>query len=77
MVSVTIRLRKLSFSFLSKLNTIVFNMFGIIGDYLTNGRLLTPEEGCGYAKVSTPRIVGGSEAKLGNLFMKYIIRMAE
>lgn len=43
----------------------MFLIFSVLGDYLTNGRLLTPEEGCGYAKVSTPRIVGGSEAKLG------------
>lgn len=32
------------------------------------GRLLTPEEGCGYSKVENKRIVGGSPAKIGNLF---------
>lgn len=29
------------------------------------GRLLTPEEGCGYTKVKNTRIVGGSDAKVG------------
>lgn len=29
------------------------------------GRLLTPEEGCGYSKVQSTRIVGGSPAKIG------------
>lgn len=29
------------------------------------GRLLTPEEGCGYSKVSNTRIVGGVPAKVG------------
>lgn len=29
------------------------------------GRLLTPEEGCGYSKVSNTRIVGGAPAKVG------------
>lgn len=29
------------------------------------GRLLTPEEGCGYSKVSNTRIVGGAPAKKG------------
>lgn len=29
------------------------------------GRLLTPEEGCGYSKVATTRIVGGAPAKNG------------
>lgn len=29
------------------------------------GRLLTPEEGCGYTKVINTRIVGGSDAKIG------------
>lgn len=31
----------------------------------TTGRLLTPEEGCGFTKVKNNRIVGGSEAKIG------------
>lgn len=35
----------------------------------TTGRLLsnllTPEDGCGYTKVTTTRIVGGSEAPVG------------
>lgn len=31
-----------------------------------NGRLLTPQEGCGYStKISTPKIVGGMPAKPG------------
>lgn len=30
------------------------------------GRLLTPEEGCGYSKVANTRIIGGTEAKIGN-----------
>lgn len=29
------------------------------------GRLLTPEEGCGYSKVANTRIVGGAPAKNG------------
>lgn len=29
------------------------------------GRLLTPEEGCGYSKVQNKRIIGGSPAKIG------------
>lgn len=29
------------------------------------GRLLTPEEGCGYSKVQQKRIVGGGNAKNG------------
>lgn len=29
------------------------------------GRLLTPEEGCGYSKVKTTKIVGGKTAKAG------------
>lgn len=29
------------------------------------GRLLTPEEGCGYSKAAAKRIVGGSAAKVG------------
>lgn len=29
------------------------------------GRLLTPEEGCGYSKVQNTRIVGGAPAKNG------------
>lgn len=29
------------------------------------GRLLTPEEGCGYSKVQNKRIVGGAPAKNG------------
>lgn len=29
------------------------------------GRLLTPEEGCGYSKAINSRIVGGSAAKNG------------
>lgn len=29
------------------------------------GRLLTPDEGCGYSKVANTRIVGGSNAKVG------------
>lgn len=32
---------------------------------MPKGRLLTPEEGCGYSKVANKRIVGGSEAKVG------------
>lgn len=31
------------------------------------GRLLTPDEGCGYSKVQNTRIVGGSKAKNGKL----------
>lgn len=30
------------------------------------GRLLSPEEGCGYSKVSNTRIVGGAPSKVGN-----------
>lgn len=30
------------------------------------GRLLTPEEGCGYSKLTNTRIVGGVRAKAGN-----------
>lgn len=30
------------------------------------GRLLTPEEGCGYSRVANTRIVGGGPAKNGN-----------
>lgn len=29
------------------------------------GRLLTPEQGCGFVRVKNTRIVGGSEAKKG------------
>lgn len=29
------------------------------------GRLLTPEEGCGYSRVQNKRIIGGSAAKNG------------
>lgn len=29
------------------------------------GRLLTPEEGCGFSKVANTRIVGGQNAKIG------------
>lgn len=29
------------------------------------GRLLTPEEGCGYSKVQNKRIIGGSVSKVG------------
>lgn len=29
------------------------------------GRLLSPEEGCGYSKVGQTRIVGGTKAKNG------------
>lgn len=32
----------------------------------SGGRLLTPAEGCGRSKVLTPRIVGGTPARLGN-----------
>lgn len=35
------------------------------------GRLLTPEEGCGYSKVANTRIVGGSAAKKGELKQKF------
>lgn len=31
------------------------------------GRLLTPDEGCGFVKVSTTRIVGGGVAKNGKI----------
>lgn len=49
------------------------NIFNILGEYLARGQLLTPEEGCGYTNVSTSRIVGGTEAKIGKiLFLKYI-----
>lgn len=34
------------------------------------GRLLTPEEGCGYSKVANTRIVGGSNAKEGKCISK-------
>lgn len=38
----------------------------ILGDTTnTTGRLLTPEEGCGYTKVKNTRIVGGSLAPVG------------
>lgn len=30
------------------------------------GRLLTPEEGCGFSKVQHKRIIGGSIAQIGN-----------
>lgn len=32
------------------------------------GRLLTPDEGCGYSKVAHKRIVGGTVAKDGELY---------
>lgn len=32
------------------------------------GRLLTPNEGCGYSKVAISRIVGGSTSKLGMFY---------
>lgn len=32
---------------------------------MPKGRLLTPEEGCGYSKVQNKRIIGGSPAKNG------------
>lgn len=31
----------------------------------TKGRLLTPEEGCGFSQVATTKIVGGTTAKPG------------
>lgn len=34
------------------------------------GRLLTPEEGCGFSKFSDTRIVGGSVAKNGKRSMR-------
>lgn len=37
------------------------------------GRLLTTQEGCGYSKVSTPRIVGGAAAKNG--IPKYVFSL--
>lgn len=37
------------------------------------GRLLTPEEGCGYSKVANTRIVGGSAAKNGNYKFNLIV----
>lgn len=40
-------------------------------DTAPKGRLLTPEEGCGYSKVQNKRIIGGSEAKNGKKAMSY------
>lgn len=37
-----------------------------IGESNIKGRLLTPKEGCGLAKVKNTRIVGGSEAPVGS-----------
>lgn len=36
------------------------------------GRLLTPEEGCGYSKVPATKIVGGSPAKKGKFDIESI-----
>lgn len=36
------------------------------------GRLLSPEEGCGYSKVINTRIIGGSEAKNGSYMLIFI-----
>lgn len=35
------------------------------GNLETDVHLLTPEEGCGYTKVSNTRIIGGTQAKKG------------
>lgn len=40
------------------------NLEQLIQD-MPKGRLLTPQEGCGYTKASNTRIVGGSAAKVG------------
>lgn len=40
------------------------------------GRLLTPEEGCGHTEVRTNRIVGGSDAKRGN-YCNYSVMLFE
>lgn len=36
------------------------------------GRLLTPEEGCGYSKNAGSRIVGGVTAQLGEIIINYL-----
>lgn len=43
------------------------------GNSKLNGRLLTPEEGCGYSKVMHKRIVGGAPAKNGTLKYRQFI----
>lgn len=40
------------------------------------GFLLTPEEGCGYAKVQNNRIIGGAPAKSGKLKIEFIFPLS-
>lgn len=56
------------------------NLFSYLGDNAVlkttvrtdiKGRLLTPEEGCGYSKVANTRIVGGAPAKRGEFKQSY------
>lgn len=44
---------------------ILFTIFQLHFLLVPKGRLLTSKEGCGYTKVTTNRIVGGSDAKPG------------
>lgn len=56
-----------------RINYIFERLFCLGGNAITKtivrtdikGRLLTPEEGCGYSKVANTRIVGGAPAKVG------------
>lgn len=64
------RLPQIGLKFKSnQLPTKISDQARLIRKKSTKGRLLTVEEGCGYSKVASTKIVGGSPAKNGMLWI--------